>query len=111
MPADGYRPFDLLRRAACESTCREPVPYRGDLGGVRGLRLSSRHRGVAPPRLSREQQEGATADARAWPVAEAATALQRTATTTSRSSPTSRPTWLRTDRTSSGWRTSPTSPL
>src|SRR4051794_4318501 len=72
MPADGYRPFDLLRRAACESTCREPVPYRGDLRGVRGLRLSSRHRGVAPPRLSREQQEGATADARAWPVAEAA---------------------------------------
>src|SRR3954468_20144281 len=37
-----------------------------------------------------------------------ATSLQRTATTTSRSSPTSRPTWLRTDRTSSGWRTSPT---
>src|SRR3954449_10245481 len=37
----------------------------------------SGHRRVAPPRPSREQQEGATADARAWPVAEAATTLRR----------------------------------
>src|SRR3954467_14295338 len=76
MPANGYRSVDLLRRAACQSRCQEPLPYRGDLRGVRGLRLSSRHRGVAPPRPSREQQEGAMADARAWPVAEAATALR-----------------------------------
>src|SRR4051812_30633437 len=76
MPADGCRSVNLLRRASRESRCREPLPYRGDLRGVRGLRLSSRHRGVAPPRPSREQQEGATADARAWPVAEAATALR-----------------------------------
>src|SRR5437764_14894381 len=76
MPANGYRSVDLLRRAACQSRCREPLPYRGDLRGVQGLRLSSRHRGVAPPRPSREQQEGATADVRAWPVAEAATALR-----------------------------------
>src|SRR5215203_3516278 len=41
----------------------------------------SGHRRVAPPRPAREQQEGATADARAWPVAEAAsTSLRRTTT-------------------------------
>src|SRR3954447_3420128 len=44
MPANGYRSVDLLRRAACQSRCQEPLPYRGDLRGVRGLRLSSRHR-------------------------------------------------------------------
>src|SRR3954471_20366999 len=77
MPANGHRSVDLLRRAACESRCREPVPHRGDLRGVRGLRLSSRHRRVAPPRPPREQQERATPHARAWPVAEAATALRR----------------------------------
>src|SRR3954467_2159057 len=49
MPADGCRSVNLLRRASRESRCREPLPYRGDLRGVRGLRLSSRHRGVAPP--------------------------------------------------------------
>src|SRR5215211_5562029 len=76
MPANGHRSVDLLRRAACESRCREPVPHRGDLRGVRGLRLSSRHRRVAPPRLPREQQESSTAHARAWPVAEAAKALR-----------------------------------
>src|SRR3954463_12002627 len=48
MPANGHRSVDLLRRAACESRCREPVPHRGDLRGVRGLRLSSRYRRVAP---------------------------------------------------------------
>src|SRR5215207_7814733 len=57
MPANGHRSVDLLRRAACESRCREPVPHRGDLRGVRGLRLSSRHRRVVPPRPPREQQE------------------------------------------------------
>src|SRR5215204_6556663 len=51
-------------------------PHRGDLRGVRGLRLSSGHRRVAPPRPAREQQEGATADAQAWPIAEAAKALR-----------------------------------
>src|SRR3954469_13429170 len=76
MPANGHRSVDLLRRAACESRCREPVPHRGDLRGVRGLRLSSRHRRVAPPRPPREQQESSTAHARAWPVAEAAKALR-----------------------------------
>src|SRR3954464_3279268 len=76
MPANGHRSVDLLRRAACESRCREPVPHRGDLRGVRGLRLSSRHRRVAPPRPPREQQESSTAHARAWPVAEAAKTLR-----------------------------------
>src|SRR4051812_5859371 len=76
MPADGCRSVNLLRRASRESRCREPLPYRGDLRGVRGLRLSSRHRRVTPPRPAREQQEGATADARAWPVDEAAKALR-----------------------------------
>src|SRR3954470_6058611 len=76
MPANGHRSVDLLRRAACESRCREPVPHRGDLRGVRGLRPSSRHRRVAPPRPPREQQESSTAHARAWPVAEAAKALR-----------------------------------
>ena len=42
---------------------------------------------------------------------EGATSLRRTATTTSRSSPTWRPTWPQMDPTSCGWRTSPTSPL
>src|SRR6476469_2848029 len=42
---------------------------------------------------------------------EGATSLRRTATTTSRSSPTWRPTWPQTDPTSCGWRTAPTSPL
>ena len=76
MPANGHRSVDLLRRAACELRCREPVPHRGDLRGVRGLRLSSRHCRVAPPRPPREQQESSTAHARAWPVAEAAKTLR-----------------------------------
>ena len=52
--------------ALIEAICAEFEAY-----GYRRVTAELRHQG-----LSREQQEGATADARAWPVAEAATALR-----------------------------------